>query len=361
MSYTMGEKLKITVFGQSHSDAIGVVIDGLPAGIRIDMDELLRFTARRAPGKTLFTTQRKEPDAPEFLSGIKNGETCGAPVCAVIRNTNQRSNDYNNIIDIPRPGHADYTAYIKYGGKNDVSGGGQFSGRLTAPLCIAGGICKQILERKGIYIGAHISNLHGISDIPFDETLLSAETFNALAKKSIPAVSDDISLKMEEEILLAKKNLDSVGGIIECAAIGIPAGFGGPLFEGVEGRLSHAIFGVPAVKGIEFGAGFSSAELYGSESNDEFYIDENGKVKTKTNNHGGILGGITSGMPLTFRVAVKPTPSIARSQNSVSLSRMENTKLEIKGRHDPCILPRAVPVIEAVTAAVIADLMLGEI
>ncbi len=357
MSYSTGENIKVTVFGQSHSDAIGVILDGVPPGINIDMDKLNAFIQRRAPGRNQYQTSRKEPDIPEFLSGITDGVTCGAPICAVIKNTNTRSKDYKNLSDIPRPGHADFTAYVKYQGFNDIRGGGQFSGRMTAPLCIAGGILIQILESMGINIGAHIYSLNGICDAPFDPVNVCKDDFKALKDKELAVISDEASIKMKEQITEAKSQGDSVGGVIECAITGLPAGLGGPLFEGLEGKIAQAIFAVPAVKGIEFGAGFESANMLGSEHNDPYYMDNQGKVKTKTNNNGGILGGITSGMPVVFRTAIKPTPSIAKEQDSISISKRANKKLIINGRHDPCILPRAVPVIEAVAAIVIADLL----
>lgn len=326
MSSIIGDNIKISIWGQSHSDAIGVTIDGLPAGIKIDMEKLNEFLKRRAPGQSKYSTPRKEADLPEFLSGLVDNTTCGAPLCAIIRNTNTKSSDYKNITDIPRPSHADYTAHIKYNGFNDVSGGGHFSGRLTAPLCIAGGICLQILENMGIKISARIKSISGEED----------------------------TQKAYELIDKAREELDSVGGIIECVAENVPVGLGDPMFDGMENRISRVIFGIPAIKGIEFGNGFSCASLNGSENNDAFYID-NGMVKTKTNNHGGILGGITSGMPIVFRVAVKPTPSIAKEQDSISLTKNENTRLTIHGRHDPCIVPRAVPCVEAACAIAILD------
>jgi len=357
MSYSTGENIKVTVFGQSHSDAIGVIIDGLPSGLLIDMDRLEAFMERRAPGRNQYQTTRKEPDKPVFLSGITDGVCCGAPVCAIIENTNTRSKDYKNLSDIPRPGHADYTAYLKYKGFNDIRGGGQFSGRLTAPLCIAGGILIQMLEKKGIEIGAHIKQISDICDISFDPINTDKKVFDEIKSKEFAVISDDAGNLMKNRIDTARLDGDSVGGIIECAVTGLPAGLGGPLFEGFEGKLAQAVFAVPAVKGIEFGAGFESAKMLGSEHNDPYYYDENGNIKTKTNNNGGILGGITSGMPVIFRTVIKPTPSISKEQDSISIGNKKNTKLVINGRHDPCILPRAVPVMEAVTAIVIADLL----
>lgn len=357
MSSVYGKNLKVSVFGQSHSKGIGVTIDGIPAGEKIDTAKLQEFLNRRAPGNAIFTTQRKEPDAPEFLSGIVDGNTCGAPISAVIFNTNAHSNDYKNIVDIPRPAHADFTAQVKYKGFQDVAGGGHFSGRLTAPLCIAGGIVKQILENKGIQIFAHILSIKGIRDNTFDKVNPEIGTLKTIASKQFPVINDEKGVIMMKEIENARMDCNSVGGVVECVAVGLKPGIGEPMFDGLENRIASAVFGVPAVKGIQFGNGFSACELYGSENNDEFYYDGD-NIKTKTNNHGGILGGISSGMPLYFKVALKPTPSIGKEQNSVSFSEKKDAKLIIKGRHDPCIVPRAVPVIEAVTALAIYDSIL---
>lgn len=356
MSSEFGHLLKISVFGQSHGRAIGAVVDGLPAGEAIDLDELQAFLDRRKPGKNRLSTARKEADAPTFLSGLENGKTCGAPLCAVIENGDQHSGDYAGLTDTPRPGHADYTAAVKWGGQADMRGGGHFSGRLTAPLCIAGGIAKQILARRGIHVGAHLAEVAGISDMPLP-LHPTAELFKKLADKDFPVLSDDAGERMQQAILAAREELDSVGGIVECAAIGLPAGLGDPMFDGVENRLAAALFGIPAVKGVEFGAGFAAARSRGSENNDAFSV-QNGAVVTDTNHAGGILGGITNGMPILLRTAMKPTPSIARAQKTVRLSQMEEIPLEIRGRHDPCIAHRAVPVVEAVTAAVLLDLLL---
>lgn len=356
MSSEFGHLLKISVFGQSHGKAIGVVVDGLPAGEAIDLDELQAFLDRRKPGKNRLSTARKEADAPTFLSGLENGKTCGAPLCAVIENGDQHSGDYAGLTDTPRPGHADYTAAVKWGGQADMRGGGHFSGRLTAPLCIAGGIAKQILARRGIHVGAHLAEVAGIADDPFP-LHPTAELFEKLADKDFPVLDDGAGERMQQAILAAREELDSVGGIVECAAIGLPAGLGDPMFDGVENRLAAALFGIPAVKGVEFGAGFAAARSRGSENNDAFSV-QNGAVVTDTNHAGGILGGITNGMPILLRTAMKPTPSIARAQKTVRLSQMEEIPLEIRGRHDPCIAHRAVPVVEAVTAAVLLDLLL---
>ncbi len=359
MSSSIGHTVKISIFGQSHSAGIGVVIDGLPPGARIDLDALGAFMARRAPGQGKHTTSRREKDIPEILSGLSGGKTCGAPLAAVIRNTDTRSGDYDAVRDVPRPAHADFTAHVKYGGFNDVSGGGHFSGRLTAPLCIAGGICLQILAERGIHIGAHIAAVGTEKDTPFDAVSVGKREFDLLAAAPFPVLDADAGERMLAAIETARQDSDSVGGIIECAAVGLPAGLGDPMFDGMENRIASIVFGVPAVKGVEFGCGFSSATMRGSEHNDAFYMDDK-TVKTRTNNHGGILGGITSGMPVVFRVAIKPTPSIGLEQQSISLSRNENTKLTITGRHDPCIVPRAVPVIEAAAALAILDALLDD-
>ena len=356
MSSEFGNILRVSVFGQSHGKAIGVNIDGLPAGEPIDLEELNAFLDRRKPGKSPLSTARKESDTPVFLSGLENGVTCGFPLCAVIENSDQHSSDYSELADKPRPSHADYTARVKWGGHADMRGGGHFSGRLTAPLCIAGGIAKQILARRGIFVGAHLAAVGTENDAPFP-LHPTAELFDAIAAKPFPVVDDGAGERMQALILEARQDLDSVGGIIECAAIGLPAGLGGPMFDGVENRLAAALFGIPAVKGVEFGLGFGSSRLRGSENNDPFTV-ENGTVVTASNRAGGILGGITTGMPVTLRTAIKPTPSISRPQQTVRLSAMESAELVIRGRHDPCIAHRAVPVVEAVTATVLLDLLL---
>lgn len=354
MPSVFGDRIKISVFGQSHSEAIGVVIDGLPAGINIDMDELRAFMARRAPGQGKHTTSRREADLPEFVSGVVDGVTCGAPVCALIRNTDTRSGDYANLRDMPRPGHADYTAYLKFGMAHDIRGGGHFSGRLTAPLCIAGGIALQVLARHGVYIGAHLASVGDIEDRRYDPAHVSAGDFSAMRENVLPVLDAGVAQRMLDEIEAARMDADSVGGTIECAIVGMPSGKGDALFGGLEGRLAQALFGVPAVKGIEFGSGFAGTHTRGSINNDVYDI-ESGNVTCVTNNAGGILGGISTGMPVVFRVAIKPTASIGKPQHSVSLSRNEPAELVVKGRHDPCIAPRAVPVIEAVAALAILE------
>lgn len=354
MSSTYGENLKLSIFGQSHGPAIGMTLDGIPAGLPVDVEKLQTFLNRRAPGQNDWSTPRKEEDRPEFLAGLLDGYTCGAPIAAVIHNKNTRSGDYANLKDCPRPGHADYTAQVKYGGFQDAAGGGHFSGRLTAPLCIAGGLCKQWLEEMGIRIGAHILAIGECGDRYFEPTDPEIESVPA----DFPVLDSDSGKAMQELIAQARAAGDSVGGIIECAVTGLPAGIGEPMFGGVESRIAQIVYGIPAVKGAEFGVGFEYACLPGSQSNDNFEIID-GKIVTQTNHAGGILGGITNGMPLIFSVAMKATPSIAAPQQSISLSRMENATLEIKGRHDPCIVPRAVPVIEAAAAIAIYDMILG--
>lgn len=358
MSSEYGNKLKISVFGQSHGRAIGVLIDGLPAGEEIDMEALYAFMKRRAPGGSELTTKRSEDDVPVFLSGIENGRTCGFPVCAVIENRDIRSSDYSGFSKNPRPSHADYTALVKYGGCADLRGGGHFSGRLTAPLCIAGGISRQILERKGIYIGAHLLSVGGKTDKRFP-LKPDSSLFKKIEEKDLPVICDECGKIMAEEIRSASAALDSVGAAVECAITGVPAGIGAPLFGGIESRISQAVFGIPAVKGIEFGSGFSASGMRGSENNDPFAV-VNGRIETVTNNCGGILGGISTGMPIVFTTAFKPTPSIGTEQDTVDTERMENTKLTIKGRHDPCVAVRAVPVVEAVAATVILDMLLED-
>lgn len=356
MASYLGEHIHVSVFGQSHSPAIGVVVDGLPAGEKVDMEELGRFLKRRAPGQSPTSTPRKEADLPHFVSGLVDDVTCGAPLAALIENTNTRSQDYAQLRDKPRPGHADFTAQVKYGGFQDVAGGGHFSGRLTAPLCIAGGICLQILKRRGIEVAAHIASIAGQADRPFDPMGESVETLEALKRAPFPVLDEKAGELMRKAIFEAKEDRDSVGGIVECLVTGVPAGLGDPMFGGMENRLAAALFGIPAVKGVEFGEGFGVARLRGSQNNDPFTVKD-GKIVTETNHAGGILGGITNGMPLVFRLAVKPTPSISKPQQTVSLSENREEKLVITGRHDPCIVPRAVPVVEAVTALVLSDLL----
>ena len=354
MSSTYGEKIKISVFGESHGGGIGVVIDGLPAGEAIDFDAVLAQMARRAPGRDKTATPRKESDLPRVLSGMLGDVLTGAPLCAVIENTNTRSQDYGDLLAKPRPGHSDYTAYIKYHGANDIRGSGHFSGRITAPLVFAGAVCRQLLERRGIQIAAHIQSVGSIHDKPFDPVAVPSALIKRLSASSFALIDESAEGPVRAEIEAARLAQDSVGGTIECAVTGLPAGVGEPMFDGLEGAIAKAVFGVPAVKGIEFGAGFALAAMRGSRANDAFCY-QNGHVVTETNHCGGILGGIANGMPLIFRCAVKPTPSIAQPQKTVDLQTGENTVLTIHGRHDPCIVPRAVPVIEAVTALAIIN------
>ena len=355
MSSTYGEILKLSIFGQSHGPAIGMTLDGIPAGLPVDAEKLQSFLNRRAPGQHDWATPRREEDSPEFLAGIVDGFTCGAPIAAVIYNHNTRSDDYHNLKDCPRPGHADYTAQIKYGGFQDAAGGGHFSGRLTAPLCIAGGLCIQWLEEMGIRIGARIACIGGLCDKEFFDPM--HPQLDQLCK-DFPALSQTAADQMRGYISTIRDAGDSVGGIIECAVTGLPAGLGEPLFGGVESKLAQIIYGIPAVKSLDFGAGYSVGYMRGSQCNDAYTID-NGQVRTLTNHAGGILGGITSGMPVIFQVAIKPTPSIAQPQESISLSRGETQQLIVQGRHDPCIVPRAVPVVEAAAALAIYDLILS--
>lgn len=352
MSSTYGERIKLSIFGQSHGTAIGMTLDGVPAGLSVDFEELQAFLNRRAPGQNNYSTPRTEEDKPEFLAGIVNGYTCGAPIAAVIHNTNTHSKDYQNLKDCPRPGHADYTAQIKYNGYQDTAGGGHFSGRLTAALCVAGGLCKQWLKDKGIHISAHISEIAGITDEPMflDPTNPDLSKINT----EFPVINPEAGNRMRTAITNARSDGDSVGGIVECFIIGIPAGIGDPMFGGMESRIAQIIYGIPAVKGLEFGSGFSGSALRGSQNNDDFTIS-NEKILTLSNNAGGILGGITTGMPLIFRTAIKPTPSIAQPQKSVNLSTKEDCTLTVNGRHDPCIVPRAVPVIESAAAIAVYD------
>ncbi len=349
MSSSYGTNLRLTIFGQSHSEGIGVVMEGLPPAEKIDMQRLQAFLDRRAPGKSKLTTARKEADMPRFLSGLKDSTTCGAPLCAVIANNDTRSQDYAPFAATPRPGHADWTAAVKYLGAQDGAGGGHFSARLTAPLCIAGGICLQLLEKEGITVISRIAAIGGIAD--------PAPLTESTAHKPFPAVTDRVGEEMQRCIQAAREDGDSVGGVVECAVLGVPVGLGDPMFDGMENRIASIVFGIPAVKGLEFGAGFAAADMRGSENNDP-YVIENGHVTTATNNCGGILGGITTGRPITFRAAFKPTPSISKPQRSVDLNTMTETEMTISGRHDPCVVLRAVPVVEAAAAIAVYDALL---
>lgn len=356
---TYGKNIRLSIYGGSHDPEIGVWAENLPAGISIDLPRLQRFLDRRAPGKNRFSTARREGDVPAFLQGVERiseteARTDGQPLRAVIYNSNMRSGDYDDLANIPRPSHADFAARMKYGETVDLRGGGHFSGRLTAPLCVAGGICLQYLETLGIRIGAHIYSVGDVRDEPLDLADPDMAALQALAEREFPTVSREAEEKMRARIEEARLAGDSVGGVVECAAVGVPVGLGEHMFDGMEGRIAAMVFSIPAVKGVEFGLGFGSALLSGSENNDPFVTD--GKsVRTTTNNCGGVLGGMTDGMPLVFRAAMKPTPSIGMEQDSVDLRAMKNVKLTIRGRHDPCVVPRAVPVFEAALAVVLCD------
>ena len=355
MSATWGKKVRYTIFGESHGKGIGITIDGLPPGLILDLDEITREMARRAPGQNPLATARLEKDAFTIWSGFVNGKTTGTPLCAIIEIQDQKSTDYEKLALKFRPGHADYSGYIKYKGFNDIRGGGHFSGRLTAPLVFAGAIAKQLLRQHHIQIGAHIHRIASVSEPLFDAVSISEETLETLTHQTFAVIDPAIGKKMQDCILTAKSAGDSVGGIIETAAIHLPAGLGEPFFDSLESTLAHLLFSIPAVKGVEFGAGFALTQMKGSQANDALY-HENGITKTSTNHNGGILGGITNGMPLIFRVAIKPTPSINIEQHTVN-SNAENVTLVVGGRHDPCIVPRAVPVVEAATAMAILDLL----
>lgn len=361
MSSITGNKLKISIFGESHGEGIGVVIDGLPSGIELDLNYINTQMKRRTPGLSSLSTQRKEADNYRILSGFFENKTTGTPLCALIFNEDKVSNDYIDLKSKMRPGHSDYTGFVKYQGYNDYRGGGHFSGRLTAPLMFAGSIAMQILESKEIYIASKIKSIHTIVDE--SELELNEEKIKELKKMKFPVICESKMKQMQEAILNAKDKGNSLGGVIETYILNITEGYGEPFFDSIESKISHMVFSIPAVKGIEFGAGFKITELTGIEANDEFYYS-GGKIKTKTNNNGGILGGITNGMPIVFRTAIKPTASVSAYQNTVDIIKQENTTLSVTGRHDPCIVPRALPVIEGAAALAILDLILerdGEI
>lgn len=344
-----GECLKLHIEGASHAPAVGMRLEGIPAGERIDPENLQRFLDRRAPGRTPWSSPRKEPDRPVFRSGLRDGETDGGPIAAHIANRDVKSGDYARLSAVPRPGHADYPAAVKYGEGYDAAGGGAFSGRMTAPLCVAGGICLQLLERRGIRVISRIAEIGGILDV--------GELLETTAEKRFPVVDDAAGEAMIAAIMEAKAQGDSMGGVVECQVLGLPVGLGGPLFQGLESRIGALVYGIPAVKGLDFGAGFASARLRGSENNDAFLLRE-GRIITESNRCGGLLGGMTDGMPLVFRAAFKPTPSIALPQKTVSLSRREDAALTITGRHDPCVVLRAAPIVEAMVALVLMDQLL---
>lgn len=356
MSATWGNNFRVSIFGESHGSYIGIVIDGIPSGIEINFERILEEMNRRAPGKNNISTSRKEDDIPEIVSGVFNGYTTGAPLTAIIKNKDHRSKDYSQIKYILRPGHADYTSYIKYKGYNDYRGSGHFSGRITAPLVFAGAIAKQILEKKGIYIASHILSVKDIEDEKFSEETLTVEKFRELNRSKISLLNIEKEEDIKKSILEAKKEGDSLGGIVECAAIGVEAGIGEPFFDSVESKISSIVFSIPAIKGIEFGSGFEITKMKGSDTNDSFYFDEDKSVKTRTNHNGGINGGISNGMPIIFRAAIKPTPSISIKQKTINIKSGENAELELKGRHDPIIVPRVTVVLESVMAIALLDL-----
>ena len=357
MSYDFGRALRVQIFGQSHGEMIGCVIDGLPAGLKIDTDMITAFMARRAPGQGAASTARKESDTPRIVSGLLDGYTCGAPMTALIENADHRSSDYEYLKNRPRPNHADYAAMIKYGGYADLRGGGAFSGRLTAPLCYAGAVAMQYLRLFGISVGAHILRIGGVEDTPFDPLLAAPGQLSSLAEKPFPVISDRAGEEMMSVIEKAREGLDSVGGIAECAILGVPAGIGEPRYDGIESAIASICFGIPAVKGVEFGLGFGFGSAKGSEVNDQMSVS-GGKVVFGSNNCGGTAGGIADGRPIIFRCAFKPTPSIGLEQTTVDILNMETVKTAVKGRHDPCVVPRAIPAVEAAAALAIADLTL---
>jgi len=357
MSSSLGNKFKISIFGESHGKAIGVLLDGLPPGIKLDMDFIKEELARRQPGKSILSTSRREKDEFEILSGYFQGRTTGSPLCAIIFNQDCQPQDYDKIKNLPRPGHADYTAFIKYNGFNDYRGGGHFSGRLTAPLVFAGAVAKHVLKLRNILIASHIKSIQDVCDKNFDNVNIDATLLDKLRNSDLPVLDESVGEKMKARILAAKNEMDSVGGIIETMIINLEPGLGSPFFDGVESRLAHALFSIPAAKGVELGDGFNITRLKGSQANDEFVLDGD-KIVTSTNHNGGILGGITTGMPLVFRVAIKPTPSIGISQKTVDIEKKQETTITVKGRHDPCIVPRAIPAVEAASAVVILDLLL---
>lgn len=357
MSSTWGSNIKLSLFGESHGDAIGVTIDGLPAGISLDLEAINFEMRRRAPGANKLSTTRVEKDEFKILSGYFKGKTTGTPLCMVIENTNTRSRDYDKTKDLMRPGHADFTGLKRYLGNNDYRGGGHFSGRLTAPICFAGAIAKQILGEQGIRLGSHIKSIGHIEDRPFNKVDISSELLESLKHKKIPTIQEEQAIQMEKLILEAKEDSDSVGGVVEVAVLNVMPGLGSPFFDSIESKISQMAFSVPGVKAIEFGQGFAISKMKGSDANDEFYI-EDGVVKTYTNNNGGVLGGISNGMPIIFRVALKPTPSIGKKQRTIDIKKCEDTEISISGRHDPCIVIRALPVLEAITALAILDLIL---
>lgn len=359
MSSIIGNKFKISLFGESHGKCVGVVIDGMPPGFEIDMAKLKSFLDRRRPGSSKLATPRSEKDKPVFMSGLKENVSTGFPLCVIIENEDKKSSDYDNLKELPRPSHCDYTALLKYGGFADLNGSGHMSGRLTAAICIAGGIAKQMLESMGVFVGAHLYAVGDVKDEHYDLVNLDVETLKKTDNANFPAIDENQSEKMKELIQITKEDKDSIGSIVEVGVVGIPKAVGKPIFNTVEGRLSQMAFSIPGVKGVEFGMGFDCAKLNGSEHNDD-YVVVDGKIKTATNNNSGIVSGMTNGMPIVYRCAFKPTPSIGKIQNSVNLQTMKEEKLLIEGRHDPCIGVRAVSVMEAVTCLVLIDMIMEE-
>ncbi len=357
MSGIWGDYFKLSIFGESHGACVGILIGGLPAGIALDQTLIGRELSRRAPGKSPLATARQENDDFQILSGVFNAHTTGAPLSIIIWNKDRQSKDYNEIKNLMRPGHADFTARVKHSGFNDYRGGGHFSGRLTAPLVIAGAIAKQVLNKRGITVGSHILSIGDIEERSFDAVGVNSGLLSEMVEKSFPVLDPAQGLLMEEQILQAKTEQDSVGGIIETAITGVSVGIGSPFFDSVESKLAHLLFSIPAVKGVEFGAGFAITRKRGSEANDPLALQDN-VVRMVTNHNGGIQGGITNGMPIIFRTAIKPTPSIAREQRTVDMASLTEVEIKIKGRHDPCIVPRAVPVVEAVGAIALLELMI---
>ncbi len=356
MSSDIGSRVRLSVFGESHGEMIGCTLHNLPAGEAVDMDEVLAQMARRAPGNDPTATPRKEKDQPQVVSGLYGGVTTGTPLTAVIVNENTRSGDYAAQVTVPRPGHADYTGAVRYLGANDIRGGGHFSGRLTAPLVFAGAVCRQILARRGVHIGAHIARIADVEDAAFDPLTVDAGTLKILSSTTFSLLDPTKEAPMRAAVDAARAVADSVGGVVELAVTGLPVGMGSPMFEGVENVLAAMLFGIPAVKGVEFGDGFALAQMRGSQANDSQRYDDDGELGWMSNHNGGILGGITTGAPLIVRVAIKPTPSIGQAQASVDLREKKNTVTMISGRHDPCIVPRAVPVVESAAAVALLDL-----
>ncbi len=352
MSSMWGTKVKISLFGESHGKGVGIVIDGLPAGVPLDLEAIKEHVKRRAPGRTPWSTKRDEKDIFTIQSGFYQGKTTGTPLCAIIPNTDTRSQDYAELVKKPRPGHADLTGMARYNGANDPRGGGHFSARVMAPFTFAGGVCLEILKQRGILIRGHIYEIAGILDTPYDPLHLP----DSVAEKILPVLDDSQGEKMIQLIETARMDLDSVGGVVEVMATGFPAGLGRPLFDNIESKLASLFFGIPAVKGVEFGRGFAVKDFRGSENNDSPRITPEG-IRLASNNGGGIEGGISNGMPIIARCAFKPTSSISKSQPTINLETMENDTLNLVGRHDPCVVPRAVPIVESAMALALLDIM----